>query len=273
MSFRGRVVAITGAASGIGRALAIDLAQRGADLALCDVSEDGLAETAAAVERTGRQVTTDRVDVSDRAAVYAWAEKVVADHGRVDGIVNNAGVSLTDTIEHLDYDDFEWIVGINFWGVVYGTKAFLPHLLERGDGWIVNVSSVFGIIAVPSQAAYNATKFAVRGFTECLRQELDGSGVSVSCVHPGGIKTNIARGGRFRRSSEGFETADDAADHFENALARTTAEEAGKVIADGMAAKAPRILIGADARLIDVVQRTMPVKYTTLVKKLAGRRR
>lgn len=272
MTFRGRVVAITGAASGIGRALAVELAGRGADLALSDVSEDGLAETAAQVERAGRQASTARVDVADREAVYAWAESVVADHGRVDGVVNNAGVSLTDTIEHLDYDDFEWIVGINFWGVVYGTKAFLPYLLERGDGWVVNVSSVFGIISVPSQGAYNATKFAVRGFTECLRQELDGTGVTASCVHPGGIKTNIARGGRFRHSVEGFESLEEAADHFENDLARTTAEEAGRVIADGMAERAPRILIGNDARLIDVVQRTMPVRYTTLVKKLARRR-
>ena len=253
MTFRGRVVAITGAASGIGRALAVELAGRGADLALSDVSEEGLAETAAQVERAGRQATTARVDVADREAVYAWAESVVADHGRVDGVVNNAGVSLTDTIEHLDYDDFEWIVGINFWGVVYGTKAFLPYLLERGDGWVVNVSSVFG-------------------FTECLRQELDGTGVTASCVHPGGIKTNIARGGRFRHSVEGFESLEEAADHFENDLARTTAEEAGRVIADGMAERAPRILIGNDARLIDVVQRTMPVRYTTLVKKLARRR-
>jgi NAD(P)-dependent dehydrogenase (short-subunit alcohol dehydrogenase family) len=273
MGFDGRVSVITGAASGIGRGLALELAARGSDLALCDVNEAGLAETARMAEAQGSRVTRKVVDVSDRSAVYTFADEVLTDHGRVDAIVNNAGVTVTDTVAEITYDDLEWIMGINFWGVVYGTKAFLPHLLERGDGWIVNVSSVFGIIAVPSQSAYNATKFAVRGFTESLRQELDGTGVTASCVHPGGIKTNIVRGSRFRRTHDGRDIDKDTQVEEFDQIARTTPEEAGRVIAEGMERRAPRILIGHDARVIDAVQRVAPVRYTGLFKALSERLR
>ncbi len=199
--FEGRVAAITGAGSGIGRALAKDLARRGAHLALSDIDETGLAETVAMCEGRGVKVTSQLLDVSDRAAMEAWAEAVVADHGKVNFIFNNAGVALGATVEGESYEDFEWLMNINFWGVVYGTKAFLPHLKAAGDGHIINLSSVFGLISIPSQSAYNSAKFAVRGFTDSLRMELeiDPCGVSSTTVHPGGIKTNIARQRPHRR--------------------------------------------------------------------------
>src|SRR3954462_5843343 len=206
-SFDGRVAAITGAGSGIGRALAHELARRGAHLALCDINEVGLAETVSSCEGFGVKVTSQRVDVADRAAMFAWADQVVADHGKVNLIFNNAGVALGATIEAMSYDDFEGLMNINFWGVVHGTKAFLPHLKAAGEGHIVNLSSVFGLISVPTQSAYNAAKFGVRGFTDALRMELDISGGNVSCttVHPGGVRTNIARNARMEPSA--FESA------------------------------------------------------------------
>src|SRR3954469_19721045 len=192
-AFQGRVAAITGAGSGIGRALARELAARGTHLALSDIDDVGLAETVTLCEGAGVKVTSQRVDVADRDAVYAWADQVVADHGTVNFIFNNAGVALGATVEAMSYTDFEWLMGINFWGVVHGTKAFLPHLRASGEGHVVNMSSVFGLISVPAQSAYNASKFAVRGFTDALRMELDaeGSAVSATTVHPGGVKTNI----------------------------------------------------------------------------------
>src|SRR5580658_7310891 len=201
--FGGKVAAITGAGSGIGRALALNLARRGTHLALCDIDEVGLSETVGQCEGFGVKVTSQRLDVADRDAVYAWADQVVLDHGTVNLIFNNAGVALGATIESMSYEDFEWLMQINFWGVVYGTKAFLPHLKASGDGHIVNLSSVFGLISIPSQSAYNAAKFAVRGFTDALRMELEITpcGVSSTTIHPGGIKTNIVRNGRFDESS------------------------------------------------------------------------
>ena len=272
MGFTGRVSVITGAASGIGRALAVELADRGSDLALCDVDAEGLEQTVEMVSRRGRKVTSSIVDVADRAAVYGLAERTLAEHGKVDAIINNAGVSVTDSVVEMSYEDLEWIVGINFWGVVYGTKAFLPHLLERRTGWVVNLSSVFGLLAFPSQSAYNATKFAVRGFTESLRQELDGTGVTACCVHPGGIKTPIARSSRFRRAADGSTDKDRAVREFEGGMTPTSPEEAARVIADGMEKKSPRILIGNDARMIEALSRVAPVRYPSIMKRLAARR-
>ena len=196
--FDGRVAAITGAGSGIGRALARDLAGRGTHLALVDIDDAGLAETVGSCEGFGVKVTSQHLDVADRDAVYAWADRVVDDHGSVNLIFNNAGVALGATIESMSYEDFEWLMDINFWGVVYGTKAFLPHLKTAGEGHVVNLSSVFGLLSIPSQSAYNAAKFAVRGFTDALRIELDAErcGVSATTVHPGGVRTNIARRAR-----------------------------------------------------------------------------
>jgi short-subunit dehydrogenase len=195
-SFQDKVAVVTGAASGIGRALAQELARRGAELALVDVSEAALAETAASIAATGRRVTTHVVDVADAARMEALAEAVVAAHGRVELLVNNAGVSVTGTFEEQSLDDWRWIVGVNFWGVVHGCKFFLPHLRKNAEGHIVNLSSTFGIVGMPTQSSYSATKFAVRGLSEALWAELRGSGIGVTSVHPGAVKTNIVRASR-----------------------------------------------------------------------------
>lgn len=266
MTFQRRVIAITGAGSGIGRALAVEMGKRGADLSLCDIDEAGLKETAALLG--DRNVTTTCVDVADRKAVEDWAADTLVAHGKVDAIVNNAGVTVQETIADISYEDFEWIVGINLWGVVHGTKAFLPHLLERNTGWVVNVSSVFGMIGFPGQGSYNATKFAVRGMTEALRWELEETDVTVCSVHPGGIRTNIVRNGRMLSDPLGRTDPKDMADQFEK-MARTSPAEAANVIADGMAKKEPRILIGNDARAIDAIQRVAPRRYGSIMKRLA----
>lgn len=269
-TFEGRTFVVTGAASGIGRALALHLASRGSDVALCDVNEEELQVTAQDVERRGRKATAEVVDVADREAMHAFADRTIDEHRRIDGVINNAGVSVNDRVATMSYEDLDWIIGINLWGVVHGTKAFLPHLLDNGDGWVVNVSSVFGIIAVPGQSAYNLTKFAVRGYTESLRQELDGTGVTALCVHPGGIKTNIVRNSRHNDPEIDKETA---VKGFDEQLARTTAEEAARIITDAMEKRAPRVLVGPDAYLIDAVQRTMPESYTKIFKLFNDRGR
>ena len=256
-TFDGRVAAITGAGSGIGRALAKDLARRGAHLALSDIDEVGLAETVAQCEGSAVKVTSQRLDVADRAAVHAWADQVVAEHGKVNLIFNNAGVALGATIEGMSYDDFEWLMSINFWGVVHGTKAFLPHLKAAGEGHIVNISSVFGLISVPSQSAYNAAKFAVRGFTDALRMELDMADCGVSCttIHPGGIKTNIARNARMDDSAtELAGPAGDAAADFDK-IAMTSPDKAARQILAAVENDRRRALIGPDAKAIDFISR------------------
>jgi NAD(P)-dependent dehydrogenase (short-subunit alcohol dehydrogenase family) len=274
--FDGRVAAITGAGSGIGRALARELARRGAHLALSDVDEVGLAETVALCEGCEVKVSSQRVDVADRVAVHAWADDVVADHGKVNLIFNNAGVALGATVEAMSYDDLEWLMSINFWGVVHGTKAFLPHLQAAGEGHIVNLSSVFGLVSVPSQSAYNAAKFGVRGFTDALRMELDlaGSGVSCTTVHPGGVKTNIARDARMDASAALLTgSSESAPDDFER-IARTTPEQAARQILAAVERDRRRVLIGADARLIDLASRLPAGLYQrVLVRGVRIRRR
>lgn len=253
--FDDRVAAITGAASGIGRSLASELARRGAHLALSDVDEAGLEQTAEAARRHGTKVTTRRVDVADRDAVHEWADQVAAEHGRVNLIANNAGVALGSTVEQMAYDDAEWLLGINLWGVVHGTKAFLPHLRAAGEGHVVNVSSVFGLLGIPSQSAYNAAKFAVRGFTESLRIELDVArcGVSATCVHPGGIKTNIARNARINESVSdlGADPASARRD-FERLLV-TSPDAAARAIVRAVQLDKRRALIGPDAYALDLL--------------------
>ena len=268
-----RVAAITGAASGIGRALAVNLATAGCRLAICDLNEEGLDQTARLAQAAGAdEVITSLVDVSKRDAVYAWKDEVIEHFGECHIIINNAGVSLRATVEDMDYDDFQWLMDINFWGVVYGTKAFLPHLKEAEEGHIVNISSIFGIIGVPTQSAYNASKFAVRGFTESLREEMlaEGTNVGVSSVHPGGIKTDIVRNGRIREMRQ-FHDVQDLVEQFDNEMARTTAEQAAAVIVKGMQKKSARILVGTDAKLIDRLQRSMPSADQDLLVKFYRR--
>ncbi len=264
-----KIAVITGAGSGIGRALALQLAQKGCRLALSDINAASLAETAAMLPVAPY---TQVLDVADRDAVYDFADKVKLACGGAHVIVNNAGVALSQTIENMGYDDFEWLMNINFWGVVYGTKAFLPTLRAQDDGIIVNVSSIFGIIAVPTQGAYHSAKFAVRGFTETLRQELDGTGVSAICVHPGGIRTNIARSARHYVDTMGNTDAAKSAAQFDK-LARTSAEQAAAVIVEGIERRRPRVLIGADAKLLDRIQRWAPVAYPNFLGALLRRGR
>ncbi|MCB0961245.1 MAG: SDR family NAD(P)-dependent oxidoreductase [Acidimicrobiales bacterium] len=271
-SFSNKVAAITGAASGIGRALAVDLAGRGADLALSDIDEEGLGETAARARSRGVEVTTARVDVADRDAVFAWAGQVVADHGRVNLIANNAGVALGATVSQMRIEDLEWLMGINFWGVVHGTQAFLPHLRAAGEGHIVNVSSVFGLVGIPSQSAYNAAKFAVRGFTEALRIELDleGGPVSATCVHPGGIKTNIARNARLHTDDETGADLDRGRRDLERAFI-TTPEKAARQILRAVERDAPRALVGPDAHVFNALSR-LPASVTQRLIARGARR-
>jgi short-subunit dehydrogenase len=267
-SFQDKVAAITGAGSGMGRTLAVSLAGRGCHLALSDVNEAGLAETVKLAAARSVRVTSKRVDVAKRDQVYTWADEVVRDHGKCNLIFNNAGVAHSATIEGTDYADFEWIVGINFWGVVYGTKAFLPHLRASGEGHVINLSSLFGLLSVPGQATYNATKFAVRGFTEALREELEvtKAPVSATCVHPGGIKTNIARAARMSESMRdlGIQDLEKARSRFEKAF-RVTAEDAAEIILRGVQRNARRVLVGSDAKVLDAIQRLMPGAYQRVI--------
>ena len=273
-SFDGRVAAVTGDASGIGRALARELAARGADVALSDIDEVGLAETVMLCEGSGIKVTSQRVDVADRDAVYAWADQVVADHGRVNLIFNNAGVALGATIEAMSYQDLEWLMNINFWGVVYGTKAFLPHLKAAGEGHVINLSSVFGLVSVPSQSAYNAAKFAVRGFTDCLRMELEMEGSSVSCttIHPGGIKTNIARNARMDPSVAAAAGDPEEARRNFDKVALTSPKKAARQILTAVERDRRRALIGPDAKVIDLISRLPAGLYQRVLVKGAVRR-
>ncbi|MDB4941664.1 MAG: family NAD(P)-dependent oxidoreductase [Labilithrix sp.] len=271
-SFDNKVAAITGAGSGMGRSLAVKLAARGCHVAISDVNEQNLHATAALAERHGRRVTTELVDVAKKDAVYAWAEHVVRDHGGCNLIFNNAGVSVGSTVDGIGYEDAEWIVQINFWGVVYGTKAFLPHLRASGDGHVINTSSLFGLLAFPGQSTYNATKFAVRGFTEALQMELaiTAAPVHATCVHPGGIKTNIVRAARFNASilDLGLKDLDGGAERFEK-LFRITADDAAEIILRGVQKNKRRVLVGTDAKAFDLVQRLLPDRYQWVLAKAA----
>ncbi|PNK60444.1 SDR family NAD(P)-dependent oxidoreductase [Psychrobacter sp. FDAARGOS_221] len=284
--YQSHVAAITGAGSGIGRQLALNLAQAGCHLALSDINDKNLAETYALLKPYSVKVTTTVLDVSDKNAVFAWAEQVMADHGKVNFIFNNAGVALSSTVEGESIDDIEWVMGINFWGMVYGTKAFLPLIKQslnpasdnsqsedgnrQHHGHIINISSLFGLIALPGQSAYNASKFAIRGFNESLRQELaiENSGVSITSVHPGGIKTNIANNARGNDSigSLGMPTGARGIRNF-NRLLKFDPDMAAKIILMAAANNQPRCLIGDDAKLADLLQRITPSHYGPLMAK------
>jgi len=272
--FAGRVAAITGAGSGIGRALAQELARRGAHLALSDIDPVGMAETVAMCEGAGVKVTTCELDVADREAVFAWADRVVDEHGRVNLIFNNAGVALGATVDEVEYHDFEWLMDINFWGVVHGTKAFLPHLEASGEGHVVNLSSVFGLLSIPTQSAYNAAKFAVRGFTDALRIELEieDRGVSATTIHPGGIATNIAHRARLSESLAALSDgrADGPGD-FNKAL-RMPPEKAARLILAAVSKNRRRALIGTDAKVLDLLSR-LPAGVSQRLLITAAKRR
>ncbi len=268
MSFlSGAVAVVTGAGSGIGRALAEQLAAAGSALALADVDEAGLRQTAQSLAKNSALVTTHVVDVAKEESVEAFAADVNTRHGRATLLINNAGVALLGDFEEVSLDDFRWLMDINFWGAVYGVKYFLPLLKREPRAHVVNLSSVFGIIAPAGQAAYSASKFAVRGFTEALRHELEGSTVGVSCVHPGGIRTSIARSARLGAAAPATRQEESTA-RFER-LARTPPEKAAARILLGVERREPRILIGLDAHQIDFLQRLRPSTYwKVLARKL-----
>ncbi|MRR14390.1 SDR family oxidoreductase [archaeon] len=259
---QGKVAAITGAGSGIGQMLAKNLAGQGCHVALADINEAGLKETADML--SGVKVSTHVVDVSQRDQVSRFAEEVVNEHGHVQILINNAGVSLSETLEDVTYEDFEWIMGINLWGVIYGCKSFLPFLRREAEAHIVNVSSVFGIFTYPTNGTYCTTKFAVRGFTETLCQELKGTRVTVSCVHPGGIRTNIVRNARYYKSPLPEVSRDEAAAVFEKFIAHTSADKASRIIIDGIRKNRHRIMVGPDAYVFDWLKRIMPVSFQKL---------
>ncbi|WP_009479243.1 SDR family oxidoreductase [Rhodococcus sp. JVH1] len=267
--FAGKVVVITGAGSGIGRALALNLAGRGARLAISDMDTVGLAETARQAEALGAEVKADHLDVTQREAVLAYADEVRAHFGKINQVYNNAGIAYHGEFEKSEFKDIERIMDVDFWGVVNGTKAFLPHLIASGDGHVVNVSSLFGLLSMPGQSAYNSAKFAVRGFTESLRQEMliAKHPVKVTCVHPGGIKTAIAR----NATAGPGEDLDTFAKFFDQKLARTTPEAAAETIVNGVRKSKPRVLIGADAKFLDAWVRLVGPSYQRVVALVAGR--
>ena len=262
-----QVVVITGAGSGIGRALALECARRGSLVAVSDVDEPGLAETVDLLKNTGaREVHEATLDVADRTAFATYAAEVAAHFGRVNVVVNNAGVALAGDLTSLSYDDIEWIVGVNFWGVLHGTKEFLPHLIASGDGHLVNISSLFGLVSMPGQSMYNATKYAVRGMTEAVREEMlvAGHPVGVTAVHPGGIKTAIARNAR--TSDE--EDHDETARFFDEKLAKMTPERAAQVIVTAVLKDRARCLVGLDAHVMHHFARLSGSRYQDVVARV-----
>ena len=264
MMMSGRTAVVTGAASGIGRAIAISLARRGCDLALADVDETGMATTAEMLAK-GSRVTRHRLDVSDASAVAAFPAQVVAEHSAVDLLVNNAGVAIGGTFEQVAPADFEWLFSINFWGVVRMTRAFLPLLQASTEARIVNLSSVFGLIAPPGQTAYVASKFAVRGFSESLRHELKGTNVGVTVVHPGGVATAIASNARSPATITDEEAAR-AKKQFQ-AFLKMPPERAGETIVRAIERRRPRVIVGNDAKIAAFIERIAPVSYMRLLDR------
>ncbi|MBF4160197.1 SDR family NAD(P)-dependent oxidoreductase [Nocardioides acrostichi] len=267
-SLHDKVVVITGAGSGIGRALALDLAAKGSRLALSDVDEAGLAETVRLAEAAGSpEVVGQRLDVADRDAFLAYADEVAAHFGRVNVVVNNAGVALAGDLVDLDWPDIDWILGINLGGVITGTKAFLPHLIASGDGHLVNISSLFGLLSMPGQSMYNAAKYAVRGMTEAVREEMliAGHPVGVTSVHPGGIKTAIARNSRVSSKEDQKATAE----FFDKKLAKTTPEKAAQIIVRGIERNQARVLVGLDAHALHTFAKFSGSRYQDVVARIS----
>lgn len=268
MKLANRVAVVTGAGGGIGRATALALARRGCHLALADIDAAAAAHCAQAARQLGVRASSHALDVADRAAVRALPAQVMQAHGRVDLLLNNAGVALGGTFEQVGEDDFDWLMEINFHGVVRMTRAFLPQLRASDDARIVNVSSIYGIVAPPGQSAYAASKFAVRGFSNALRHELEGSSVAVSVVHPGGVATAIARNARVPAGTPQDEAERGRA--IAQRLLRMPPEQAGEIIVRGIERRQARILVGNDARFVALLERLSPVHYWKILKKATG---
>jgi NAD(P)-dependent dehydrogenase (short-subunit alcohol dehydrogenase family) len=271
MTLHDRTAVITGAGSGIGRAIAQSLARRGCHLALADISEPGLAETVQLIDGPKIRVSSHKLDVADRAAVAILPQAVVAEHGRVDLLFNNAGVALAGTFEQISEADFDWLLEINYGALVRLTRAFLPHLKASDDARIVNMSSVFGLISPPGQTAYAASKFAVRGFSNALRFELAGSTVGVTVVHPGGVATKIAENARRPAGTTNAEVAE----QLERArrLLTMPPAEAGETIAGAVERRAARVVVGRDAKMMALMERLAPVSYWAILAPLLRRSR
>jgi NADP-dependent 3-hydroxy acid dehydrogenase YdfG len=267
-SFEDRVAVITGAASGIGAALAEQFARRGAELAICDVDEDGLSVTAETCRGHGAKVHVQRLDVADRGAVVAYADTVEQQYGRVNLLVNNAGVALTAHALEQSFDDIDWLLGINLHGVINGTQAFLPRLVASGEGHLVNISSAFGLFGVPHQSIYNAAKFGVRGYTESIAVEMGmhGHPVGVTCVHPGGIRTSIAKNARGGPSQDVTALA-----AVFDKIAMTSPEQAAATIVHGIQKGRRRVLVGRDAWAMHIGAQVLGVRYLKAVERFAGR--
>jgi len=265
MNLLGRTAVVTGGAGGIGRGIARSLARRGCHLALADIDDTALERTAAELATPGVQISWHHLDVGDREAVAAFPERVASEHGGVDILVNNAGVAVGGSFEQIAEADFEWLFDINFWGVVRMTRAFLPLLDKSDDARIVNISSVFGLIAPPGNAAYVASKFAVRGFSESLRHELEKTRIGITVVHPGGVATSIAKNARLPRSND--PEADEQKRKSFQAFLTMPPEIAGETIVRGVEARRPRVLVGSDAKGIAIIERLMPVNYWNLLRR------
>jgi NADP-dependent 3-hydroxy acid dehydrogenase YdfG len=267
--FAGKVAAVTGAGSGIGQALAIELARSGASVAISDVDTEGLAATEERLKAIGAPVRADRLDVTEREAFELYADAVKAHFGKVNQIYNNAGIAFAGDIEVSQFKDIEKVMDVDFWGVVNGTKVFLPHLIDSGDGHVINISSVFGLFSVPGHAAYNAAKFAVRGFTEALRQEMEVAKhpVKVTTVHPGGIKTNIVRN---MTAVESVDT-DQLTQTFDKKLGNTSPDKAARIILDGVRKNRARVLVGPDAKALDLIVRVTGSGYQRLFSTVMSR--
>jgi NAD(P)-dependent dehydrogenase (short-subunit alcohol dehydrogenase family) len=263
-SFSGKVVVVTGAGSGIGRALAQQLAAKGARLALSDVNRQGLDETLKSLP-AATDVRGYVLDVANRQAVFAHADDVQRDFGTAHCVINNAGATVVGTVAHLSIEEIEWQLGINLWGVIYGTKAFLPMMLAQREGCIVNISSVFGLVGFPLQSAYNISKFGVRGLTECLWSELEGSGVRAVSVHPGGIKTNIEKAGR-RAAAAGVEEA--AFEGLAEKMLVTPPEKCAADIIAGVERGRQRILTGSKSTTLHWLSRLMPNAYPAVLRMI-----
>lgn len=266
MNLKDRVAVITGAGGGIGRATALALARRGCHLALADINRDSVTATASEARALGVRATSHHIDVADREAVKAFPDEVKLAHPHIDILINNAGVAVGGTFEQVSEEDFDWLMEINFHGLVRMTRAFLPHLRERDEARIVNISSLFGLISPAGQSAYSASKFAVRGFSNALRHELDGSGIGVTVVHPGGVATDIARSAR----APAGVSAEEAAHHraLMQKLLRLPPDKAGETIARAIERRKARVLVGADATALALLERLAPVRYWTILKNL-----
>ena len=274
-SLKDKVAVVTGAASGIGRELSKVLASEGCHLAVADKNAEGLQETERMLEKAGVRTLSSQVDVSRAGDVEKFAAQVMEQFGRVDIIINNAGIAVVAHIDQTNTPAFQNVMNVNFWGVYNGVTAFLPYLKKQGFGHIVNISSVFGLWGIPTQAAYNCSKFAVRGLSESLAQELSGTGIKVTCVYPGGIRTNIAKSAGFNQSFGPFKDKETFQKLFDEHLAITSPEKAARCIVRGIKANRARILIGPDAYLMDYTQRLFPRLYQNIIPaaiKLMGRK-